>query len=47
MADIYAETARYNDALQAVRTATRLQPNSEVSRQAQDMAAALFAELYP
>ena len=46
MAHIYAETGRYNDALPAVRTATRLQPNSEISRQGQDMAAALFAELF-
>ncbi|MGQ0685353.1 tetratricopeptide repeat protein [Bradyrhizobium sp.] len=46
MADIYAKDGRYNDALLAVRTATRLQPNSEVSRQAQDMAAALFTELF-
>ena len=46
MADIYAQNGRYNEALSAVRTATRLQPNSEVARQAQDMAAALFTELY-
>ena len=46
MADIYAGNGRYNDALLAVRTATRLQPNSEVSRQAQDMAAGLFTELF-
>ena len=46
MANIYAESARYNEALSAVRTATRLQPNSEVSRQAQDMAAGLFTELF-
>ncbi|MFO1109864.1 MAG: tetratricopeptide repeat protein [Bradyrhizobium sp.] len=46
MADIYAKDGRYNEALLAVRTATRLQPNSEVSRQAQDMAAALFTELF-
>ena len=46
MADIYAQTGRYNEALSAVRTATRLQPNSEVARQAQDMAAALFTELF-
>ena len=46
MSNIYAETGRYNEALQAVRVATRLQPNSEVSRQAQDMAAALFTDLY-
>jgi tetratricopeptide (TPR) repeat protein len=46
MSNIYAETGRYHEALTAVRTATRLQPNSEVSRQAQDMAAALFTDLY-
>ena len=46
MADVYAQTGRYNDALSAVRTATRLQPNSEVARQAQDMASALFTELF-
>jgi tetratricopeptide (TPR) repeat protein len=46
MANIYAQSGRYNDALLAVRTATKLQPNSEVSRQAQDMGAALFSDLY-
>jgi len=46
MANIYAETGRYNEALLAVKTATLLQPNSEASRQAQDMAASLFTELY-
>ena len=46
MADIYAKDGRYNEALAAVRTATRLQPNSEVARQAQDMAAALFSDLF-
>ena len=46
MARIYADTGRYNDALSAVRTATRLEPNSEISRQGQDMAAALFAQLF-
>lgn len=46
MADIYAQNGRYNEALAAVRTATRLQPNSDVTRQAQDMAAALFSELF-
>lgn len=46
MSDIYAQTGRYNEALTAVRVATRLQPNSEVSRQAQDMASALFTELF-
>ena len=46
MAQIYAENARYADSLAAAKTATRLQPNSELSRQGQDAASALFAELY-
>jgi tetratricopeptide (TPR) repeat protein len=46
MASIYSETGRYNEALLAVKTATLLQPNSEASRQAQDMAASLFTELF-
>jgi tetratricopeptide (TPR) repeat protein len=46
MARIYAETGRYGESFAAVRTATRLQPNSELSRQGQDAAAALFAQLF-
>ncbi len=46
MAQIYAENARYTDSLTAAKTATRLQPNSELSRQGQDAASALFADLY-
>jgi hypothetical protein len=46
MAQIYAETGRYAESLAAARTATRLQPNSEVSRQAQDAASALFSQLF-
>jgi tetratricopeptide (TPR) repeat protein len=46
LARIYADAGRYNDSLAAVRTATRLQPNSETSRQAQDAATALFAQLF-
>ena len=46
MAQIYAETARYADSLAAAKTATRLQPNSELSRQGQDAASALFSDLY-
>ena len=46
MARIYADAGRFNDALTAVRNATRLEPNSEISRQGQDMAAALFAQLF-
>jgi tetratricopeptide (TPR) repeat protein len=46
MARIYADTGRYGESLAAARAATRLQPNSESSRQAQDAAAALFAQLF-
>ena len=46
MAQIYAETARYADSLGAAKTATKLQPNSELSRQGQDAASALFADIY-
>jgi tetratricopeptide (TPR) repeat protein len=46
MARIYADTGRYGEALQAVRTANRLEPNSEIARQGQDMASALFSDLF-
>jgi tetratricopeptide (TPR) repeat protein len=46
MARIYSEIGRYGDSLSAARTATRLQPNSDISRAAQDDAAALFAQLF-
>lgn len=46
LTQIYAETGRYTEALAAAKTATKLQPNSEMSRQAQDAASALFADVY-
>ena len=46
MAQIYSDTGRYNEALAAFRTATRLDPNSEMSRQGQDASSALFAQIY-
>jgi hypothetical protein len=46
MARIYADTGRYAESFAATRTSTRLQPNSELSRQGQDAASALFAQLY-
>ncbi|WP_423864437.1 tetratricopeptide repeat protein [Bradyrhizobium sp.] len=46
MARIYAATGRYAESLAAVRTATRLQPNSEGSRQAQDAAVELFSQIF-
>ncbi|WP_159008704.1 tetratricopeptide repeat protein [Bradyrhizobium sp. S69] len=46
MAQIYSDTGRYNEALAAFRTATRLDPNSEMSRQGQDASSALFAQIF-
>ena len=46
LAQIYAEAGRYEESLAATKTATRLQPNSELSRQSQDAASALFAQLF-
>ncbi|AMA59169.1 hypothetical protein [Bradyrhizobium sp. CCGE-LA001] len=43
---LYAENGRYRDALTAARTATRLQPNAEASRQAQDLASDLFTQIF-
>jgi tetratricopeptide (TPR) repeat protein len=43
---LYAEAGRYAETFAAVRTATRLQPNSEISRRGQDEASALFAQLF-
>ncbi len=43
---IYVENARYADSLGAARMATRLEPNSELSRQAQDNAQALFSQIF-
>ena len=46
MAQTYADAGRYSESLAATKAATRLQPNSELSRQSQDAASALFAQLY-
>jgi tetratricopeptide (TPR) repeat protein len=46
MARLYSESGRYGESLAVDRTATRLQPNAEISRQGQDEAAALFAQLF-
>jgi tetratricopeptide (TPR) repeat protein len=46
LAQIYSETGRYAEALLAARTATKLQPNSEASRQAQDLASNLFSQVF-
>ncbi|MDB5484202.1 MAG: hypothetical protein JWR29_106, partial [Tardiphaga sp.] len=46
LAKIYAESGRYTEALSAARTATHLDGNSDVARQLQDDASALFAQMY-
>jgi hypothetical protein len=46
LAQIYADTGRYAESLAAARTATKLQPNSDISRQAQDQASALFSQIF-
>lgn len=46
LSKIYAENGRYRDALGAARTATRLQPNADASRQAQDLASDLFMQVF-
>jgi predicted negative regulator of RcsB-dependent stress response len=43
---IYNENGRYADSLMAARTATRLEPNSDLSRSAQDNASALFSQIF-
>ena len=46
LARIYADTGRYAESFAAVRIANRLSPNSEIARQGQDAASALFAQLF-
>jgi tetratricopeptide (TPR) repeat protein len=46
LAQIYDDTGHYAESLQAARTATKLEPNSEVSRQAQDAASELFSDIF-
>lgn len=46
LSQMYAENGRYRDALTAARTATKLQPNAEASRQAQDLASDLFTQIF-
>ena len=43
---IYIENGRYADSLGAARLATRLEPNSDLSRPAQDNASALFSQIF-
>ena len=46
MARIYSDTGRYSESLAAVRSANRLDPNSDLSRQGQDAASALFSDIF-
>jgi predicted negative regulator of RcsB-dependent stress response len=46
LSQLYAAKERYNDAFAAGRTATKLEPNSEISRKVQDQTSALFDQLY-
>jgi predicted negative regulator of RcsB-dependent stress response len=46
LSQLYSETGHYLDSLAAARTATQLMPTSEVTRQTQDAASALFSQLF-
>ncbi len=46
LSQLYAAKGRYSDAFAVGRTATKLQPNSEISRKVQDQTSALFDQLY-
>ncbi|BAM88660.1 conserved exported hypothetical protein [Bradyrhizobium oligotrophicum S58] len=46
MSQLYEEAGRYADSLEAARLATRLMPNSDMARQAQDAASRLFSQLF-
>jgi len=46
LARIYADTGHYGESFAAVKVANRLQPNSELARQGQDAASALFSQLF-
>jgi hypothetical protein len=46
MAALFSDAGRYAESLVAARTATKLRPNSEAARSAEDAASALFAQLF-
>jgi len=46
LSQIYNDTGRFAESLAAARMATKLQPNSEASRHAQDTASALFSQIF-
>jgi hypothetical protein len=46
LSQIYSDTSHYFEALAAARQASKLAPNSEISRQAQDAASDLFSDIF-
>lgn len=46
LSQLYEEAGRYADSLEVARMATRLMPNSDMARQAQDAASRLFSQLF-
>ena len=46
MAGLYSDAGRYAESLAAARIATKLRPNSDAARSAEDAASALFAQLF-
>jgi hypothetical protein len=46
LSQMYSDTGRFAESLAAARMATKLQPNSEASRLAQDTASALFSQIF-
>jgi tetratricopeptide (TPR) repeat protein len=46
LSHIYSDTGHYPESLGAARAATKLEPNSEISRQVQDEASVLFSQIY-
>lgn len=46
LVNLYGKAHRYGDALAAARTATQLQPNSDIARGLQDAAAEMFSAMY-
>jgi hypothetical protein len=46
LSQMYSDAGRFAESLAAARMATKLQPNSEASRLAQDTASALFSQIF-
>ncbi len=46
LSHIYSDIGHYRESLSAAHTATKLEPNSEISRQVEDEASALFSQIF-